>query len=174
MVFAHSSEDRAGNTVETHSNRFQLYTPSGTGNTGRNDSSDSSADDFSSPSLTIELSFNPDGGINLHVDPSAFKKITLEDGVAEENFFLSKEMMNELIAHLAEGKKPYITLEINNTEEAVQMQFPAGSLGVMLESYLEAVFKVMRNVSNFQLHENALVLQGLGEQLGVEMGDMSV
>lgn len=116
----------------------------------------------------------PDGSIAIVINPSDIVKETREDGTVIEKVALTDEVIRQLLELLETASSPLVTIGIDDSEGAVQVQFPASSLGSVLESFPDAVFEVRLSGSSFQLQVHVLDLEGLAERLGVDPAQMQV
>jgi len=126
------------------------------------------------PSSAPAIIEAPNGGIMLVIDSSSIVKERLADGTVIEKVVLTDEIIEQVLDSLETADKPFVTIAINDSEQAVQVQFPASSLGKTRGIYPEAVFEVMLNGSSFQLQIDVLNLEELAEQLGVDLQLMKV
>jgi len=116
----------------------------------------------------------PDGSIVIVIDPSSTVKETRDDGTVIETVAVSDDVVQQLLELFKTASSPLVTIRINDSEEAVRVQFPASSLGSVMETFPDAAFEVRLNGSSFQLQVNVLDLKGLADQLGVEPKELQV
>jgi alpha-tubulin suppressor-like RCC1 family protein len=126
----------------------------------------------SSSGTTVELS--PDGGVVVRVADSDIKKETQQDGTVTESFELTDLLMDQILEHLKKAGKPTVTLVIDDTEQAVNVRFPAVRLGAQLAAYPNLQYEVRLNDSSFLLQVNVLDLADLASRLGVDLKDLKV
>ena len=107
------------------------------------------------PATGPTITADADGGITLRIDPASIVKETLEDGTIIEHVALTNEMIEQVLELLGEAQTPFVTVLIDDTEQAVQVQLPAVSLGKVKDAYPDTVFEVKLNESSYQLPVNA-------------------
>ncbi|MGU3471311.1 S-layer homology domain-containing protein, partial [Paenibacillus sp. D51F] len=162
------AQDTAGNTVNSVSNRFRLDNTPRPGTSGGN----TTIQPIASPVPNITL--NPDGGITLHVDPAEIVKETLPDGTVIEKVIIPENVLNSILEKLKEAGMRIVTIEINDTEQAVQVQLPAALNAAITKSFPDAIINVKVNGSSFQLRVSVLDLDSLAKRLGVQVKDLKV
>lgn len=126
------------------------------------------------PSSAPTIAEAPHGGITVAIDPSGIVKETLADGTVIEKVVLTDDLIEQVLELLGQAKYPLVTIKIDDTEQAVQVLFPAASLAKAREAFPDAVFEVKLNGSRFQLQINVLDLDGLAGQLGVDLQQLQV
>ncbi|MDB5052231.1 MAG: hypothetical protein JWM44_281, partial [Bacilli bacterium] len=164
--------DNVGNTANVVSNRFRIAVAPTVSSvpTALTAPIAPTAAVPSEPGITV----NPDGGITLHIDPANIVKETRPDGTVVEKLVLSELTMNNVLEQLQNTTKHLVIIEINDTEQVVQVQFPAASIAAAFKSFPDAVFEVKLNGVSFQLRVSVLDLDDLAKRLGVTQKDLKV
>lgn len=109
----------------------------------------------------------PDGSIAIVVDSSNLVKEKREDGSVIEKVALTDQVLQQVLELLKTASSTTVSIDVEDSERAVQVQLPSSSLRVIQESYPDVVFEVRLNGSGFQLQANVLDLEGLAKRLGV-------
>lgn|GEM_PF-1689004 len=134
------------------------------------DSSDSA--EASSPAYTI--SWSEDGGINVRIPSSMIVKATREDGTVVETAVMTEEMMDAVLDKLGEAKQPAVTVEIEDSEAAVQLTFPAHSFSAWQAAYPDASVLVKLRGSSMRLPVALLELEELAVKWGMKLQALNV
>jgi len=132
------------------------------------------ADTVYVPPHTPTVAKAPDGSIVIVVDSSNLVKEKREDGTVIEKVVLTDEALQQALKLLATSSRPLVTIEVEDSEKAVQVQLPASALGAVKDSYPGAIIEVRLNGASFQLQLDVLDLAGLAERLGVNPGQLQV
>ncbi|GBG10310.1 hypothetical protein PAT3040_05036 [Paenibacillus agaridevorans] len=112
------------------------------------------------PNKNQELQLNyTDFGIQLIVDSSIISKETLEDGTVVEHVILTDKILERVLDALGKAAGSFVSIVVNDSEQAVQVQFPASSLVKLKTAYPAATFEVRLNASSYELQVNALPLE---------------
>ncbi|CAG7651327.1 hypothetical protein PAESOLCIP111_06294 [Paenibacillus solanacearum] len=165
------AKDAAGNEAVKEISISNMAEPSPEPDEGGDDSDYGASLTPSSQSSIIKDLL---GGLSIRIDASDIVKETRPDGTVVEKAVLSNKTIEQVLEALKEAQKPFVTIEINDSEQAVQVQFPAASLGKVADSYSDAAFVVELNDASFQLQIHVLDLEELAKQLGVDIRDMQV
>ncbi|RED85123.1 S-layer homology domain-containing protein [Cohnella phaseoli] len=140
--------DEAGNEAVAQIAISNIRQPSnGSGSSGNS----GAAPEPSTPSTGPALTIDSDGGITLRVDPSSIVKEKLEDGTIVEHVALTDEVMGRVLELLGKARKPFVTVVIGDSGQAVQTQFSWSSLAKVKSAYPDTVFKVELNASSYEL-----------------------
>ncbi|MFK7693151.1 S-layer homology domain-containing protein [Paenibacillus sp. HJGM_3] len=125
-------------------------------------------------SLDPKFISDSSGAVKLIVNPSMIGKVTQPDGSIIEIVKLDDRMLSQASEWLKEAGKPILTIEVNDTEQAVKVPIPASWISSIANSVPNAILEVELNGSSFQLVIHVLDLEGLAAQLGVELKDLKV
>ncbi|QTH43706.1 S-layer homology domain-containing protein [Cohnella sp. LGH] len=140
--------DEAGNEAVTQIAISNIRQPSnGSGSSGNS----GVAPEPSTPSTGPALTIDSDGGITLRMDSSSIVKEKLEDGTIVEQASLTDEIIDQVRELLGKVRKPFVTVVIGDSGQAVQTQFSWSSLAKVKSAYPDAVFKVELNASSYEL-----------------------
>ncbi|CAH1213365.1 hypothetical protein PAECIP111893_03676 [Paenibacillus plantiphilus] len=129
---------------------------------------------FPIPSIGPKIMVDASGGISILIHSSYLVKETLEDGTIVEHVVLTDGIIEQVLKLLGEAQRKFVTVVIDDSEQAVQVQFPAASLQKVKGAYPNTVFEVQLNGSSYQLQVNAPDLQQLSKQLGAALPSMHV
>ncbi|WP_214630848.1 S-layer homology domain-containing protein [Paenibacillus agaridevorans] len=114
------------------------------------------------PIKNQELQLNyTDFGIQLIVDSSIISKETLEDGTVVEHVILTDKILERVLDALGKAAGTFVSIVVDDSEQAVQVQFPASSLFKLKAAYPAATVEVRLNASSYELQVSALPLESM-------------
>jgi len=145
--------DEAGNEAVAQIAIANIRSPSN--NSGSSENSGSAPEPSTSPTGST-MTINSDGGITLRMNPSSFVRETLEDGTIVERVVLTDNIIEQVLELLGKARKPFVTVVIDDSGQAVQAQFSWTSLAKVKSAYPTAVFKVELNASSYELPVNVV------------------
>ncbi|WP_409344949.1 S-layer homology domain-containing protein [Paenibacillus sp. MBLB4367] len=140
----------------------------------RQSDSPQSGTNLAPDSIDPEFILDSSGAVKLIVDPSMIDKITQPDGSVIEIVKLDDRMLTQSSELLKKAGRPILTIEVNDTEQAVKVPIPAFWISSVVNSVPNAIIEVELSGSSFQLVISVLDLEGLAAQLGVELKDLKV
>ncbi|MBJ6361143.1 leucine-rich repeat protein [Paenibacillus sp. GCM10012307] len=126
--------------------------------------------------ITLEttVKMNQGAGITVLVGPTDIKQVTRSDGTVIEQVILSERTRKRVLELLKDVKEPFVSIEIDNAEQAVQARFPADWIADMAKDYPNAIIEVRLNNSSYQLRISAIDLTSLAKRLDAEVSDLTV
>ena len=142
--------DEAGNEAVAQITIANIRRPSsGSGNTG-------STAEPPIPSKGPKMMIDSGGGITLWMDSSFIVKEELGDGTIVEHVALTDEIIGQVLEWLGKARKPFVTVVIDDSEQAVRVQYSWAALDKVKTAYSSTVFKIALNDSSYELPVNAL------------------
>ena len=121
-----------------------------------------------------KLCSNSSGSIKLVVRPSMIEKLTAPDGTVLEKVTLNEKTLNQESCSLGNAAFPILSIEVNDSERTLQVEFSAASIASAASSNPHAIFEVKARGARFQLATGALDLERLAAKLGADMEALKV
>ncbi|MFC4302451.1 S-layer homology domain-containing protein [Cohnella boryungensis] len=142
--------DEAGNEAVAQLTISNIRSPSsGSGSTG-------SAAEPSIPSKGPKMMIDSGGGITLWMDSSFIVKEKLNDGTIVEHVALTDAILGQVQELLGKARKPFVTVVVDDSAQADQVQFSWAALDKVKSAYPNTVFRIVLNDSSYELPVNAL------------------
>ncbi|QNK56516.1 S-layer homology domain-containing protein [Paenibacillus sp. PAMC21692] len=126
------------------------------------------------PIKNQELQLNyTDFGIQLIVDSSIISKKTLDDGTVVEHVELTDKILERVLDALGKAAGTFVSIVVDDSEQAVQVQFPASSLFKLKAAYPAATFEVRLNASSYELQVKALPLEPSATHVNIAIAQIA-